>query len=291
MGEQTTVFEGVNGSIVCCDSAYDADERNRARDVVVNSSYSGVLPARFVTEHRPRGAIGMDCAIGPEGSAIAGLWYYEGAGIVAATADVMTARLGDGVHLYEHGVISRVNDLAARVGVAPGMPVREAAQLMLEREPSAQAASEVTHRTVMDEFPTGVKIVCTDSIAFGLPEDVNNVLLTAGHTGRSATPYLRKVHPRAFICSDGGMGADESGIAGMREVDADGIPGATVDARRARMGDGLSTWHDGIISAVNAGAAALGVSVGMTAREAAYRLAGENVPGGTDRPEDAPGGP
>jgi nucleotidyltransferase/DNA polymerase involved in DNA repair len=38
------------------------------------------------------------------------------------------------------------------------------------------------------------------------------------------------------------------------------------------MGDGLSSYHDGIISAANALAKAVGVEVGMTAAEAAARL-------------------
>ena len=38
------------------------------------------------------------------------------------------------------------------------------------------------------------------------------------------------------------------------------------------MGDGLSTWADGTISAANTLAVARGVTVGMSAREAAVRL-------------------
>jgi nucleotidyltransferase/DNA polymerase involved in DNA repair len=38
------------------------------------------------------------------------------------------------------------------------------------------------------------------------------------------------------------------------------------------MGEGLSSYHDGIISAANALAKAAGVAVGMTAAEAAARL-------------------
>ena len=94
--KQTTVFEStsITGSIVAMDSAYDVEERNRARDICINASYCGVLPARFIAEHSPRGAIGMDCGIGPEGSAIAGLWYLEALAIPAAVADVMSAHLG-----------------------------------------------------------------------------------------------------------------------------------------------------------------------------------------------------
>jgi len=118
----------------------------------------------------------------------------------------------------------------------------------------------------------GRQIVCTDSIAFGRPGDERNVLVTAGHTGRSAVPYLRKVRPYGFICSDGGKGRDDSGTAGLTIVEADGLAGATVDARTARMGDGLSSYHDGTISALNTLAERAGVRIGMPAKLAAELL-------------------
>jgi nucleotidyltransferase/DNA polymerase involved in DNA repair len=55
-------------------------------------------------------------------------------------------------------------------------------------------------------------------------------------------------------------------------VEKEGLAGATVDARIARMGEGLSSYHDGVISAANALAKAAGVEVGMTAAEAATWL-------------------
>jgi hypothetical protein len=270
---QAVVFASERGRIVAVDSAYDTRPENRDRDVVVNASYAGVLPARFVGQHRPRAAIGVDCGIGPEGASIAGLWYLEAFEIPAATADIATVRLGDGVDMYETAVISRVNAVAERCGVRPGMSVREAAHRLLETDPPAAAPSDITNREVMVTAANGRQIVCTDSIAFGLPEDRGrNVLCTAGHTGRSAVPYLRKVAPWGFICSDGGGGKDGSGTAGLFIVEADGLAGATVDARTARMGDGHSTYHDGVISAVNAHAARRGVRVGQRACEAARLL-------------------
>ena len=271
--KQTEVLASVRGRVMCMDSAYDVDAANRGRDVCVNSSYCGVLPARFIAEHRPRAAIGMDCGVGPEGSAIAGLWYLEALGIPAAVADVMTAHLGDGVHLYEHGVISFANQPALDCGVSAGMAVREAASALLDNDPVAAAAAEITNRTVMETAPDGRCVVAADSIAFGTDEDTDrNVLVTAGHTGRSAVPYLRRCRPHGFICSDGGRGLDDSGIAGLTIVETDGLAGATVDARRACMGSGLSHYHDGIISAANAHAAAAGVEVGMPCPDAASLL-------------------
>ncbi|MCY3951054.1 MAG: hypothetical protein OXG69_00735 [bacterium] len=273
--QQTVVFTSTTGRGRVCamDSAYHVDPSNHGRDVCVNSSYCGVLPARFIAEAAPRGAIGMDCGIGPEGSAIAGLWYLEALDIPAAVADVMSARLGDGVHLYRNGVISFFNQPAADCGVRAGMTVTEAALLMLENDPAPAAADEITNRKVMHTAPDGRQVIATDSIAFAtLADRGRNVLVTAGHTGRSAVPYLRRAGAWGFICSDGGRGMDDSGMAGLFIVEADGLAGATVDARRARMGSGLSHYHDGIISAANALAAARGVAIGMPCAEAALLL-------------------
>jgi uncharacterized protein YunC (DUF1805 family) len=246
---------------------------NRGRDIVVNASYCGVLPARFLGAEAPRGVIGVDCGIGPAGASIAGLWYLEALNIPAAVADVMTVQLGNGVDLYDHGLVSFLNRPAADCGVRAGMSVREAAMLMLENDPGDPQASQITNRTHVDTGLSGRKVICTDSIAFGLPEDVDNVLVTAGHTGRSAVPYLLKVAPYGFICSDGGGGRDGSGRTGLDLVEAHGLAGATVDARRAAMGDGLSSYHDGIVTGANALAREAGVEVGMTAPEAARLLA------------------
>jgi len=272
MGAQTELFMGPRGRIMAMDSAYDVGSDNRDQDVVINASYCGVLPARFIAAQRPRGAIGVDCAVGPAGASVAGLWYLEALNIPAAAADVSTVRLGDGVDLYAQGKISFANRPAMDCGVVPGMRVQDAARAMLDGTPRSPLASDVTNRTVMQTHADGRQVICTDSIAFGLPEDVRNVLVTAGHTGRSAVPYLLRVRPHGFICSDGGKGREDAGVAGLFMVEREGLAGATVDARIARMGDGLSSYNDGIISAANALAKAVGVEVGMTAAEAAARL-------------------
>jgi hypothetical protein len=269
---QAVMHESQRGRIVALETAYDVTEANRGRDVAVNASYTGVLPARFIAEHAPRGAIGCDCAIGKDGAGIAGLWYFEALGIPAAATDVDTMELGDGVDMFENGVVSVVNEPARSCGLRPGQSVRDAARLLLEVDPTPRAAAEVTNRTVVFQSDHG-SVVCTDSIAFGLPEDEGtNVLCTAGHTGVSAAYYLRRFRPRGFICSDGGKGKNEAGVAALKLVAADGLAGATVDARTARMGDGLSTYNDGVISACNELAAGVGVRLGQPASEAAVRL-------------------
>lgn len=241
-------------------------------EVVVTASYAGVLCARMVMAASPSAVIGLDCAIGKDGAGIAGLWYYEALGVPAAAVDSMTAEMGNGPDMYRCGALSRINDCAQRIGIEPGMSVRDAVEAMAtgsRRPPFFDPA----RRRVVFTAPSGRSIVCTDSIAYALPEDRDrNVLCTAGHTGRSVVEYFREFRPWAFICSDGGIGKNDSGISALAEVDPDGIAGASVSALTARMGDGQSTYFDGVISAVNRTAAAKGVKVGQTAIEAAKLL-------------------
>lgn len=272
------IIQQPKGRILVFDSAtyvgdFVAAHPSTQGDCIVNASYSGVLCAKMVIAAKPAFVIGLDCAIGKDGAGVAGLAFYEALGIPSAAADVMTAEMGNGRDLFEEGIVSRVNDSAEKLGIKPGMPVRDAAEAMLSGA-LRPATWDPARREVMETDPaTGRSIVCTDSIAFALPEDrERNVLCTAGHTGRSVVGYFRDYRPWAFICSDGGIGKNESGTSALADVEADGIAGASVDAMTARMGDGHSTYLDGIISAVNAPAAAKGVRIGQTAVEAAHLL-------------------
>lgn len=269
---QTEMLRTERGSIMALDSAADILPRNQGRDVLVTASYIGVLPARLLREHLPRAVIGFDGGVGPLGANMAGLWYMEALNIAAAVVDVMSIILGDGVDAYHNGRISYLNRPAADCGVRAGMPAHEAARLMLERDPANPGAYQVTNRRVMHETSDGRQIVVTDSIVFGTEADQRNVLVTAGHTGRSGARHILNVNPYGFICSDGGRGRNDSGMAGLALTDQAGVAGATVDARLARMGDGMSTYEDGVISAAGALAQACGVRVGMPAREAAMLL-------------------
>lgn len=269
---QTEMLRTGRGSVMALDSAADVLPRNRGRDVLVTASYIGVLPARLVHDHLPRAVIGFDGGVGPQGANIAGLWYFEALNVPAAAVDVMSIILGDGVDTYHNGRISFINRPAADCGVQVGMPAHEAARLMLEHEPGTPSAYQVTNRRVMHQTADGRQVVVTDSIVFGTEADRRNVLVTAGHTGRSGARHIINVRPFGFVCSDGGRGRNDSGMAGLEITNAEGIAGATVDAHLARMGDGMSTYEDGVISAANDLALACGVRVGMPAREAALLL-------------------
>jgi hypothetical protein len=260
------------------DSAYDVDESSRQRHVVVTGSYAGVLPARFVARFNPLGAVGIDCGMAMHGSGVAGLWYYEALGIPGVAADVMTVELGNGGDVLESGAVSAANYPAVQVGVSLGISIREAARLMLHGRVEPTAPNDVTNRHIVWTSSAGRSIVCTDSIAFALPDDHRrNVICCAGHAGVSSVPYVLRAQPLGYICSDGGRGKNDAGVAGLKLTGDAGIAGAAVDAMTARMGDGLSTYADGVISETNLVARSLGVRPGQTAMQAA-RLIIESAP-------------
>jgi len=277
-GSIRIVQDDAHGRIVTFDSATFVNgfygDALASTDVIVAASYSGVLCARMVARHQPRGVIGLDCAIGKDGAGIAGLAFYEALGIPSAAVDVMTAEMGNGDDLYTCGMVSRVNDRATSLGLKPGMSAREAADLLKAAStPGDDRFADRENREIIYTNAAGRSIVCTDSIAFWRPEDTGrNVLCTAGHTGRSVVNYIVGSGVWGFICSDGGIGKNDSGITALPVANEAGIAGASVSALSARMGDGHSTYYDGVISACNELARSKGVQEGMSAMEAARLL-------------------
>ena len=271
------------------DSARYVGSEHTGRDVVVAASYLGLMPARYlglmparylglmparlVAPYRPRAIIGHDACVGKDGAGIAGLGYLEALGIPAATAAGMSAELGNGEDQYVSGTISFLNILAEQCGVRVGMSVRHAAQLLLDRDPTDTTVGNKVRRTTVEEHESGRAVVVTDSIVFATKNDRNrNVLVTAGHTGRSGAAFLLEAAPWGFICSDGGRSKNDSGIAGLAITGAEDLPGASADAHTARIGDAFDTYEHGLISACNEPARVRGLTEGMTVREAAHLL-------------------
>ena len=78
---------------------------------------------------------------------------------------------------------------------------------------------------------------------------------------------------RAAFYNDAGIGLDQAGISRLPHLDARGIAGLTVAAHSARIGDGLSTLDDGIVTHLNDTARAMGAEAGLSARKNVARIA------------------
>jgi hypothetical protein len=136
------------------------------------------------------------------------------------------------------------------------------------------APQEETRRRVAEAEAAGIAVLALDSASLVKADDVGAVVLTGSHGallgGRPETAM--KIAVFAAVFNDADRGINDCGIARLPALDQRGIAGATVSAWSARIGDGLSTYRDGMITAVNETAARHGGEIGIPAAELVARL-------------------
>ena len=116
------------------------------------------------------------------------------------------------------------------------------------------------------------KIVVANSVTKIGVECADRVIIGASHGGIYATYLAVREEVRGVILNDAGFAKNNSGVAGGNYCQELGIPYAAIDTLSCCIGNAESHVKDGIISFINLEAENLGVTVGMTALEAAYKL-------------------
>ncbi len=236
--------------------------------VVVNASHGGVYAAYLAAKLHAAAAIFNDAGIGRDRAGIGGLDYLEEFGVAAATVGHQTARIGDGADMMAHGVVSHANAPARSLGVGQGQSCRDAAARLQQAPQTHRAPPDALEAAflLISETP---QVWALDSASLVLPEHKDAIVVTGSHGGllggRPETAL--KYDVRGALYNDAGIGKDEAGISRLPALAARGIAAATVSAASARIGDARSTYEDGIVSRVNARAAALGLREGTSARE------------------------
>ncbi len=124
----------------------------------------------------------------------------------------------------------------------------------------------------MANTPLPKEIVLADTATKLGANPKGAVIVTGSHGARYAAYLTLKVHPRAVIHNDAGVGKDGAGIAVIDIAEALGIAAATAGHATCRIGDAADMIARGRISHVNAAARALGVREEMPCREAALLL-------------------
>jgi len=236
--------------------------------VVVNASHGGVYAAYLVAKLRAAAAIFNDAGVGRDRAGIAGLDYLEEFGIAAATVGHNTARIGDGADMTAHGVITHANGLAASLGVSPGQSCRAAATGLQHARQTHRAPPEALEAAflLISKVP---QVWALDSASLVVSEHRDAIVVTGSHGGLlgGKPETALKYDVLGALYNDAGIGKDEAGISRLPALDARGIAAATVSAASARIGDARSTYEDGVVSRVNARAAAFGLREGIGARE------------------------
>jgi hypothetical protein len=275
-GKMLVVQEDASGRVLAFDSStYIEGNTTTVNDVIVIGSYCGTRVLAPIFTHGAKAAIATDAGIGKDEAGISGLKHGEMIGVPVATIAVMSAETSNGRSTLL-GEISRANAQARALGVAPGMPGHEAAALLAKAPtgkpiPTSPGAEEKP--VVVEETAKGRIWAApgTTAITEKIP---NDIVCSGANSSRVSSDGVIRMGAKGSIANDAGIARNNSAVEGVMILGERGIPSAAVSTLSARLGEGLSTWNDGIISVVNQVAAARGVRVGMSAKEAARLMLG-----------------
>jgi hypothetical protein len=239
--------------------------------VLVTGSHGGVYAACLARRAGCRAAIFNDAGVGLDRAGIGGLDWLEAHAMAAAAIDHRSADIGNAAQMLARGTVSHANARARELGVRQGMPCAEAARLLAPAEiPQGPVEPMAESRRELEPEGARRRLVLVDSAALVEPSDAGQVVVTGSHGalfGGDPKNAL-KVDAALALFNDAGGGA---GTTRLPALQARGVAAATVAAASAHIGDAYSTWQDGVISACNDAAAALGGKPGMAARELVAR--------------------
>ncbi len=268
------VSENAGGRVLAFDSSvYVEDNATDVSDVLLFGSYCGKYVLAPILSRGAKAIIALDAGIGKDEAGISGLRQAETLGVPVAAVAVMSAETSNGISLLE-GVISCVNSQAKALGVAPGQSVRQAAQLLSHASPGRPIPTrmaQVDVPTVVGTTSKGNIWAAAGTTAYKNPLP-GDVICSGSNSSRVMADGALRLAVKGVIANDAGIAMNNSAVEGVFLLDEHHVPAASVSTMSARLGEGLSTWNDGLISVCNKTAAALGITPGMTAQEAARRM-------------------
>ena len=116
------LVKGTAGRVVLMDSITKVTAED-AGAIVVCASHGGTSSGEFALEVPLKAVIFNDAGVGKDNAGIAALDMLAARGVASATVAHTTGRIGDSLDMWENGVISHVNDVAASAGLATGVRV------------------------------------------------------------------------------------------------------------------------------------------------------------------------
>jgi hypothetical protein len=98
-----------------------------------------------------------------------------------------------------------------------------------------------------------------DSITELGAQDAGCVAVSGSHGGISSARYALAARPLLSVFNDAGAGKDAAGVAALEFLQQHGLAACTVAHTSACIGQARSSYDEGVVSSVNALAAALGM--------------------------------
>ena len=124
------VYEDEHGRIILADTITYLNTSHRG-SVIVSGSHCAHTTFEWIKDLGLKGIFLNDAGKGKDNQGVSGLPIFDQAGIPAAAIDCMSAMIGNARDAWDNGLISAVNESAARKGVIQRMAVQEAAKEVL----------------------------------------------------------------------------------------------------------------------------------------------------------------
>jgi hypothetical protein len=122
------VARGELGKVIVMDSITKVSKDDEGQ-VVVSASHGGSSSGEFALEVPLKAVFFNDAGVGKENAGIAALDMLQSRSIAGGTVSHLSARIGDSQDMWDHGVISHLNDAA----LALGLQVNERLDVALSR--------------------------------------------------------------------------------------------------------------------------------------------------------------
>ena len=129
---KTQVAQGPGGRVLLVGSITQVGPEDEGA-WVVSASHGGVSSGEFALEVPLRGAFFNDAGVGKDAAGIAALNMLQRHGVAAATVSHSSARIGDGLDTWAHGVVSHANPLALALGILPGLALQASLRALISR--------------------------------------------------------------------------------------------------------------------------------------------------------------
>jgi len=113
----------------------------------------------------------------------------------------------------------------------------------------------------------GRRVIVMDSISLIGPQDGGAIIVSGSHGGAISGAFAAKHPPALVVFNDAGEGKNDAGVASLAALERHGIAAVAVSHESARIGDAMDAWNNGVVSHVNAPAAAAGLAAGLALRD------------------------
>ncbi|WP_137893750.1 hypothetical protein [Ramlibacter sp. 2FC] len=113
------VAGGPGGRVLIMDSITKVTPED-AGCFVVSASHGGASSGEFALEVPLGAAFFNDAGVGKDEAGIAALAMLQARGVAGGTVSHTSARIGDAQDMWEHGVISHLNERAQALGLTVG---------------------------------------------------------------------------------------------------------------------------------------------------------------------------